>query len=184
MRTWSLAGLMLLLVAVPAAAQRRGTGLTRGSAAAPPPTQNSGDTAASVSSTGAVHELPILPQHGFFGAPGAAQDALGPSRLGPRAESPVRGSYGEAAPSTGETYSAWKSGDRVRSASSADVRGARQQQAPDLEWASAGAGPPQLEPQTPYGVKAQEQQQRPQHPAPPPIGPSGSGGLGPAKTSP
>ncbi len=126
-----------------------------------------------------MRELPILPQHGLFGAPGAAQDALGPSRLGPRAESPVRGSYGEAARSTGETYSAWKSGDRVRSASSADVRAARQQQAPDLEWASVGAGPPQLEPQTPYGVKAQERQQRPQHPAPRPIAPSGSGGPAP-----
>ena len=38
----------------------------------------------------------------------------------------------------GESYGVWRSGDRVRSASSADVRAARQQQAPDLEWVKAG----------------------------------------------
>jgi hypothetical protein len=82
-------------------------------------------------------DTPIQPRHGLMGAPGAAQDAEGPSRLGPHVERAGRPSYGEEAhgQGTGQTSQTWHSGDRVRSPSSADVRAARQQQAPDLEWA-------------------------------------------------
>ncbi len=153
--------LVLLLVAPPALAQRRGTGSGRAPGTAPP-TKSAGppEEAAHRPSPDPV----LLPPHGMMGAPGAALDSLGPSRLGPHGETSVAPSYGEAAQrgsGGGESYQAWKSGDRVRSTSSADVRSARQQQAPDLEWASAnGPAAPQLEPQTPYGEKVQQPRQR------------------------
>jgi hypothetical protein len=52
------------------------------------------------------------------------------------------------APSGVEAHETWKSGDLVRSWTSADVRASRQQQAPDLEWttvrdaAQGGQSPP------------------------------------------
>ena len=161
MRTQIVAGVLLLLLASPVAAQRRGTGSPGASSGTPPPTNDGAHSTASESSTGSGHDLPILPRHGMLGAPGSAPDALGPSRLGAHDESSARRSYGEAAPGTGQAYSPWKSGDRVRSFSSADVRAARQQQAPDLEWADAGPGPTQPRPQDPPGTKAHQKQRRP-----------------------
>ncbi len=174
MRTVPLSLVLALgLAATPALAQRRGEGSGR-----------SPDTAPATKSAGPPEEqalrtptdLPVLPPHGMLGAPGAAQDALGPSRLGAHADSPTAPSYGESARlgATGEVYQGWKSGDRVRSLNSGDVRAARQEQAPDLEWANTGgAAKPQLEPQTPYGVqvqqpKAQRSRTRERAPAPKP----------------
>ena len=150
----------MLLTANLAAAQARGSG-SGGNASTPPATKDAGPAAESA--TLPARDLPIEPRHGFFGAPGAASDALGPSRLGSHGDRAVTPSYGEAAPQVsggGEPYQTWRSGDLVRSRSSADVRAARQQQAPDLEWAStpaAAAGDTQR-PNEPYGVDAQKQQ--------------------------
>ena len=101
-----------------------------------------------------ARDLPIDPRHGLLGAPGAALDSDGPSRLGGHAERAQRSSYGEAAQGA-DIPDSWRSGDLARSKSSADVRAARQQQAPDLEWAGQGSGPPQKQPQEPYGVQYQ-----------------------------
>jgi hypothetical protein len=159
MRTAITVGALLCLVAVPAAAQRRGTGSAHVSSSKPPVTKGGGSTVPS--ELGGVDQGQILPRHGMFGAPGAAPDALGPSRLGPPAVSPGRGSYGELATSSEEPSSSWRSGDRVRSLSSADVRAARQQQAPDLEWASGASGPARPQPQKPHGTNEQQRQHRP-----------------------
>jgi len=68
-----------------------------------------------------------------------------------RADRPARPSYGESAEAGAsgvEAHETWKSGDLVRSWTSADVRASRQQQAPDLEWttvrdaAPGGQSPP------------------------------------------
>lgn len=74
---------------------------------------------------------PSSPARGILGAPGAAPDALGPSRLGPYGAPPPP--YGAAATGSDPVHSSWISGDRARSASSADVRAARRLVAPDLE---------------------------------------------------
>ncbi len=88
---------------------------------------------------------PIEPRHGILGVPGAAQDSAGPSRLGAPADRSARPSYGESAEAgagSDEAHETWRSGDLVRSWTSADVRASRQQQAPDLEWTTArGAAP-------------------------------------------
>jgi hypothetical protein len=145
-----------MLTSGTAAAQGRGAGSGRASST-PPTTKDLGP--ASESATRPSRDLPLEPRHGFFGAPGAAGDQEGPSRLGRHGASPVAPSYGEAARqgAGAEPQEAWRAGDRVRSPSSADVRAARQQQAPDLEWASAAGG---SAPQQPYGVKFQEAQQK------------------------
>lgn len=132
MRSAITVGLFVWLAASPAAAQRLGTGTAHASPVTAPPTRNGASLEAGARP---APDLPLAPRHGMLGAPGAAQDALGPSRLGGHGERSARSSYGESAPGTGEAYSSWHSGDRVRSSSSTDVRGARQQQAPDLEWA-------------------------------------------------
>jgi hypothetical protein len=54
---------------------------------------------------------------------------------------------------------AWRSGDRVRSWTSADVRAARQQQAPDLEWAA-----PRSEPAAPTALPRRSAQANPENP--------------------
>ncbi len=139
------------LAAGRADAQHMGSGSGK-SSVTPPPARSSG-TAAERAELPAG-DLPIEPRHGLLGAPGAALDSGGPSRLGAHAERAARPSYGESA-GTGagsyEAHEAWRSGDRVRSWSSADVRAARQQQAPDLEWATAqGVAPgPQARPAQP-----------------------------------
>lgn len=142
MHTTRLAtGLAVLLVATQAAAQARGSGSGFGAATAPV-TKSAGPPIEAPYLS--AEDLPVTPRHGMMGAPGAAMDQLGPSRLGPHGERGLVPEYGEAPPEMGgavdmgESYGVWRSGDRVRSASSADVRAARQQQAPDLEWVKAG----------------------------------------------
>ena len=133
MAAW-LAG---ILAASQADAQHLGSGSGK-SSVTPPVTKSRGT--ASERAELPSGDLPIEPRHGMLGAPGAAQDPAGPSRLGGHAERAARPFYGESAEagaSGGETHEAWKSGDLVRSWTSADVRASRQQQAPDLEWASA-----------------------------------------------
>lgn len=138
MRWRILAGLAVTLLT--ASAQARGIGATGESSVTPARTS---DSAVLERGVRPAHDLPLAPTHGMMGAPGAGQDSLGPSRLGQHGERPTLRSYGEAAPGTGDSYAAWHSGDRVRSPTSADVRAARQQQAPDLEWADASRRPPQ-----------------------------------------
>lgn len=162
MRAATALGLLVLLVAAPARAERRGTGTRDADSTTPPPSEY--PPARLESTVAPARDLPAIPRHGMMGSPGAAQDALGPSRLGPHGEQPSRPSWGEAAPGTGQSYARWHAGDRVRSASSADVRAARQQQAPDLEWASGGDAPTRLEPQRPFGVKDQGQSSRSRKP--------------------
>lgn len=121
--------LAVALAAAAAGAQRVGEGSGK-SAVTPPPTKSYGVAAERP-------EMPtsdplLLPRHGLLGAPGAALDAAGPSRLG---------APSDRVATVGEMPDAWRSGDRVRSASSADVRAARQQQAPDLEWAAPPRAP-------------------------------------------
>ncbi len=119
------------LAAAPALAQRVGSGSGKSSVTAPP-TKSSGVARERAEMPG---DDPLVePRHGLLGAPGAALDGSGPSRLGAPSD---RLSMEADLPST------WRSGDIVRSRNSADVRAARQQQAPDLEWAastSAGSG--------------------------------------------
>ncbi len=126
---WKALALAASLGADAPDAQRIGTGSGKSSVTAP--ATKSAGAAAERAEMPASDPL-ILPRHGLLGAPGAALDASGPSRLG--------------APSdriaiVGEMPHSWRSGDRVRSTSSADVRAARQQQAPDLEWASRQGAP-------------------------------------------
>jgi hypothetical protein len=122
-----------LAVAAPCLAQSRGSA---GTSDAAPRTKDAGPRQESAQEPGGT--LPIEPRHGLLGAPGAAPDADGPSRLGREAPTTAAPSYGEApAPiggALGRTMSrTWQSGDRVRSPSSADVRLARLQEAPDIE---------------------------------------------------
>jgi hypothetical protein len=125
----------VLVAAVPGAqVEARGSG---GKASAAPPTKSAGPR--SELAERPPRDMPIEPRHGLLAAPGAAPDALGPSRLEPGAPRAVAPSYGESAPreSRGGT---WQSGDRVRSPNSADVRLARQQEAPDLEFVGEARG--------------------------------------------
>jgi hypothetical protein len=67
------------------------------------------------------------------GAGAAMESAQAGARHGPM---PARMREADQTTSAGgQSYETWKSGDLVRSASSADVRAARRQQAPDMEWA-------------------------------------------------
>jgi hypothetical protein len=134
MRTWrGIAAGLSLFAAAPALGARGSSGNTR----AAPETKSAG--AASERSAEPERDLPIEPRHGIFGAPGAANDAYGPSRLGAGSPRTTLPSYGERAEGEGRSYEAWQSGDRVRSPSSADVRLARRQDAPDLEFAEEQA---------------------------------------------
>jgi hypothetical protein len=125
----------LVLASVAAAlagmAAARGTG-TGAPSVTYSPTRSSGGAAERAQLP--LRDSEMLPRHGVLGAPGAAPDALGGSRLGRRDLDPLQGG-GEASPT-------WTAGDRVRSLSSADVRAARVQQAPELEWAGGGGAPP------------------------------------------
>ncbi len=104
-------------------AQTRGSGTTWDSAA-PSPTRN--EPPATKASRPPSEGKSFDDRRGLLGAPGAGQDKLGGSRLGVRAEvQPI--------PPEGS----WVAGDRTRSLSSADVRAARAEQAPDLEWVTA-----------------------------------------------
>ncbi len=157
----------LLLLAGPAEAQVKGPG-TGTYAWTSPVTKDAGPP--EEKALVRARDEPYEPRHGLFGAPGAAPDAAGPSRLGPLSERAWSPSYGEneQGPAAGESYATWKSGARIRSWSSADVRSARQQQAPDLEWVAAGVSAPApdvppaaSQPQEPYGKKFQKAQQKP-----------------------
>jgi hypothetical protein len=141
----------------------KGRGTGRDSTTSPP-TRSAGTAAESAGL--AAHDLPFSPRRGLMGAPGAAPDEAGPARLGGHGERSWRPSFGESAqpgPGGGEAYEPWKSGDRIRSWTSADVRAARVQQAPDLEWAPSGGKPSGTrgEPQEPYGVRFSLEQQAP-----------------------
>jgi hypothetical protein len=142
------------VVAAPTIAWSRGA---EGRATAPPPTKSAGDERA----VRPARDAPIDPRHGLLGAPGAAPDPDPASRLG--AAAPPSGSYGEAARAgrgSGAISSTWHSGDRVRSADSADVRLARQQEAPDLEFvdgAQGGRSAPQGAAVPPPKVQARKQ---------------------------
>jgi hypothetical protein len=161
---WAAAALACALAAGGAAADTRGSG-SRWPSTTTLPTKNAGTGEERAELP--ARDLPIEPSHGLLGAPGAAPDQAGPSRLGPRSPEVARGAeapevYQPATDQPAQAYGTWKSGDRVRSASSADVRSARGQQAPDLEWASTrGAAAPgpqpgaRAQPPQPYGVKAQ-----------------------------
>ena len=162
MTTRGLAALTLAGWAASAGAQARGGGV--GWTGGPPPvTKSTGPDAERAASP-----LQPPPQFerglGMLGAAGAAPDHRGGLRLGGfgRSYAPsVAPSYGEAAqPSSSvASYEAWKSGDRVRSTSAADVRAARGQQAPDLEWAGAQAAASDAT--LPYGLKFQRAQEEP-----------------------
>ncbi len=155
-------GVVLALAAAPARAQRRGEGSHGGWPDTEPSTRSAGP--AEESAYAPTGDLPLSPRHGMMGAPGAAPDAYGPSRLGAHGEGLVAPSPGVARSPSGpeEVTGGWRAGDRVRSASSADVRAARQQQAPDLEWASSRApAQPGVEPQAAAGAEAREGQALP-----------------------
>jgi len=128
-----LLGLVALLAA--SAAQARGTGSGK-SSVTPPATKSSGPAA----ERAAMPSRPpnFDPRPGYLGGMGAAHELGGP--LGPRTDLAPKPSYGEAgqeASSGADSHPTWRSGDAVRSWSANDVRAARVQQAPDLEWASA-----------------------------------------------
>jgi len=113
---------MLMLAAL-------GTGTGSGAlSTAPPPTKDAGTAKELAELPSRDH--PIEPRHGILGAPGAAPDTFGPARLGAVPERPRWPSYGETVGTD------WRSGDQVRSSTSADVRATRRQSAPDLKWAT------------------------------------------------
>ena len=154
MERW-LAGAAALLVASAAAAQTRGMGSGKSSAM---PSMTKGSSSSAERAARPSRPPDFDPRPGYMGGMGAAPEAGGP--LGPRSDVSQRPSYGEGAQrgsSGGESYQTWKSGDVVRSWSANDVRAARVQQAPDLEWAGS-AGSDQGA-QT-YGKKFQEEQGR------------------------
>ena len=128
-------------IALVAALAAAGAGAQQGmgsgkSSVTPPPTKDDGRTAER--SEAPISDPLMEPRHGLLGAPGAALDWAGPSRLGAPADR-VR--------AQADVPDSWRAGDRVRSATSADVRAARQQQAPDLEWAApGGATAPEAKP--------------------------------------
>jgi hypothetical protein len=81
-----------------------------------------------------------------------------------RPERTVAPTYAEnGQPAWGEAYETRTAGDRVRSLGSAEVRAARQEQAPDLEWgkASATTEPSPIQPQETFGKKEQKAQKAP-----------------------
>jgi hypothetical protein len=142
MRKRLFAAALAMALAQTALAQGRGSG-SGAPSDTPPPTKGSGEPPERAQLP--MRESALSPPHGLLGAPGAAPDANGGSRLGRRdLELP-----GEAPQ--------WTSGDRARSASSADVRAARVQAAPDLEWGAAGPAPaatPDPSPPLPAAAKA------------------------------
>lgn len=146
-----------------AAGQPRGGGV--GWTGGPPPaTKSAGPDAERAASTQARPPDFSLGL-GFLGARGAAQDVRGALRLegyGRLRAPAVAPSYGEAAPGAAASpYASWSAGDRVRSTSAADVRAARGQQAPDLEWAGAQAAAGRAS--QPYGIQFQRAQERAEH---------------------
>lgn len=156
-KTMAVVGLAAALAFGRAAADERGRGSSGWTADAAPVTK---DTRALGRANVPIPTPSVDLRRGFFGGTGAAQDANGPSRLGPVTERHAGRSYGEATPPSGYMEQGWRSGDRVRSASSADVRAARGQQAPDLEWARSegGQAPPAAE--RPYGYQFQREQEQ------------------------
>ncbi|HTT72076.1 MAG TPA: hypothetical protein VMG32_12710 [Anaeromyxobacteraceae bacterium] len=138
MRTKTSLALLALLAL--ASGRARADDLTTGSGtgrnAATPPATKSDGPAYELAHLPAK-DLPLTPPHGMLGAPGGGGDAEGPTRLGAHSESPAVPSYGEEVSEPDR----WRSGDLARSPSSADVRAARQEQAPDLEWASGSESP-------------------------------------------
>ncbi|MFL5261461.1 MAG: hypothetical protein ACJ79L_03510 [Anaeromyxobacteraceae bacterium] len=129
---------VVVLAAAQVEAEAVGPGAS-GRATAAPVTKSAGPALEQAQLPG--RDAPAEPRHGILGAPGSAPDAYGPTRLGYDARG-TPSSMGASAPgasSAGSAASTWHSGDRVRSQTSADVRQARQQQAPDLEFVAAGA---------------------------------------------
>jgi hypothetical protein len=119
-----LAGVAGVLLASAASAQARGMGSGR-SSATQPATKGEGAAAERAS----MRPLPpsFDPRPGYLGGMGAAHERGGP--LGPRADlTPPPLEAAQARP-----------GEALRSWSSSDVRAARVQQAPDLEWAVEAA---------------------------------------------
>jgi hypothetical protein len=148
---------MAAAMAFAAGASAQGSG-GRGQATKAAPTKDSGKAP---DRSAPSHELPAQTQRGLLGAPEAAPDAAGALRLGVTTPLPVKPGGG-----AGESYQTWQSGDRVRSLSSADVRAARVQQAPDLEWSQAAGqrvAPSQAgtQPQEAFGKRAQKQIEQP-----------------------
>lgn len=138
MRIGTLAAVLAVALAAPAAAgAQRGEGSGR-SSVSPPPAKSRGP--AEVRPELPARDLPVTPRHGLLGAPGAAMDRQGASRLGPRA--PTRPALAGPGPLPTLPELA-PSGDRIRSASSADVRASRRQVAPDLTFADEGRAPAQ-----------------------------------------
>ena len=137
-----LAGVAGVLLAGAAAAQARGMGSGR-SSVTQPATKGEGPAAERAS----MRPLPpsFDPRPGYLGGMGAARESGGP--LGPRADlAPPHLEAAQARP-----------GDALRSWSSNDVRAARGQQAPDLEWA-VEAGPAQV--QEPSRKQLQQERRR------------------------
>ncbi|HEX7488301.1 MAG TPA: hypothetical protein VF341_05305 [Anaeromyxobacteraceae bacterium] len=128
---WWLAGVAGLLLAGAAAAQARGTGSGR-SSVTQPATKGAGPAAERAS----MRPLPpsFDPRPGYMGGMGAAQERGGP--LGPRAD---------LAPPLEAARA--RQGEALRSWSSNDVRAARVQQAPDLNWVVEAAPGQGQEPQ-------------------------------------
>jgi hypothetical protein len=132
MKKLALAIPLALLLAGRAAPQPRGGG--RGeSATALPAVTGAGPREERADLPG--RDLPIEPRHGLLGAPGAALDRMGSSRLGPSAPLGRRISYGQLPP--GAPLFDTPSGDLIRSWSSSDVREARKELAPDVQIVGA-----------------------------------------------
>ena len=128
---WWLAGFVGVFVASAAAA--RGTGSGK-SSTTPPVTKSSGVAMERAATPPRPPNFEARP--GYLGGLGAAQEIGGP--LGPRGDLARKAYQSEA--------TVQPAGDVIRSWSSSDVRAARVQQAPDLEWASAAATPDQRRP--------------------------------------
>ena len=129
-----------------AEAQTKGSGSGKFSFT-PPPTKGEG----------AVYERTQLRPLDLDAAPGRPPRAIAPS-------------YGDdGQPDWGDSSRTRRSGDTVRSLTSADVRAARQEQAPDLEWgkAVAVAEPSAVQPQEAPGKKMQKTQKAPKAAAKP-----------------
>jgi hypothetical protein len=122
-------GLAAALAVVAAARADGGSRGSNGRATAAPATKSAGTAAERPDLPG--HDGPIEPKHGLLGAPGSAPDA--------RRETFTSAGEGSPGESGVTASSKWQSGDRVRSQSSSDVRQARQQQTPDLEFVGGGA---------------------------------------------
>jgi hypothetical protein len=101
-------GIATALALVAAVRAEGGSRGSNGTASTAPATKSAGAAAETAELPG--RDGPIEPRHGILGAPVESVATAPPT---------------------------WRSGDRVRSRSSADVRQARQQQAPDLEFVGA-----------------------------------------------